>query len=162
MIAIRPITPDDIPGLREALDSVARERRYLAKLEAPSLERMRDFIGHNIAQDHAQFVAAENERVVGWCDITPGAHGEKHVGKLGMGVVKDYRGRRLGRKLLEATLAKARTKDFEKIELQVYSSNSAGCALYRKFGFTEEGRRQRARLVDGIYDDILLLALFLR
>ena len=161
MIEVRPITNDDIPGFRETLDAVARERRHLAMLEAPSLERMRDFIGHNIAQDHAQFVATDDNRIVGWCDITPGAHGEKHVGRLGMGVVKDYRGRGLGRKLLEATLAKARTKNFEKIELQVYASNAAGCALYRKLGFIEEGCRRRARLVDGVYDDILLLALFL-
>jgi hypothetical protein len=33
-----PIAEHHIAGLREAVDSVARERRYLALLEAPPLE----------------------------------------------------------------------------------------------------------------------------
>jgi len=162
MIEIRPIAIDDAASFREALDAVCRERRYLHSLAAPPLEKAREFIGKNIEKDHAQFVAVEQDKIVGWCDITPGSQGEAHVGKLGMGVLKSHRGQGLGRKLLEATLAKTRRQAFEKIELSVYSSNAPGLALYRKMGFVEEGVRKRARLVDGIYDDIILMALFLR
>ena len=50
----------------------------------------------------------------------------------------------------------------EKIELSVYCSNVAAINLYRNLGFEEEGRKKRGRLVDGSYDDVLLMALDLR
>ena len=49
--------------------------------------------------------------------------------------------------------------DLTRIELEVYASNSAAIALYRRFGFSEEGLKRRARFLDGQYQDILLMAL---
>jgi hypothetical protein len=43
MIEIVPISPAHIEGFHRTLDLVARERRYLALLEAPPLESMRAF-----------------------------------------------------------------------------------------------------------------------
>ncbi|HVU37005.1 MAG TPA: GNAT family N-acetyltransferase [Opitutales bacterium] len=158
---IRQITLAEVAAFHATLDAVARERRYLAMLEGPRLERVREFVAKNIEHDYVHLVAMDGPTAAGWCDITPGAHGEAHVGKLGMGVLKDYRSRGIGRRLLEAAIAKARTKEFEKIELRVYASNLPACRLYQKNGFTVEGVRKRARLVDGIHDDIVLMALFL-
>ena len=50
-----------------------------------------------------------------------------------------------------------RRRRIEKIELQVYASNRPARALYRKFGFAQEGRRIRARKLDGKYDDVILM-----
>jgi len=50
-----------------------------------------------------------------------------------------------------------RRRRIEKIELQVYASNRPARALYRKFGFAQEGRRIRARKLDGKYDDGILM-----
>jgi ribosomal protein S18 acetylase RimI-like enzyme len=164
MIRIRPIRETDIPAFREALDSVCRERRFLAALEAPPLESTRAFVANNVRRDLPQVVALDGEKLVGWCDALPGdpADGAARIGRLGMGVVKAYRGRGLGRRLLEATIAKARTLDLEKIELCVYGSNTPALALYRKFRFEEVARKERGRCVDGIYDDIISMALDLR
>jgi hypothetical protein len=46
-----------------------------------------------------------------------------------------------------------------RIDLEVFSSNQAAIALYRRYGFTIEGRRRKARHVDGLWDDIILMAL---
>ena len=62
---------------------------------------------------------------------------------------------------MDATIGKSRVIGLEKIELSVYSSNEAAIALYRSFGFEEEGRRRRGRLVDGVHDDVILMGLFL-
>jgi RimJ/RimL family protein N-acetyltransferase len=50
----------------------------------------------------------------------------------------------------------------EKIELTVHASNEPAIALYRSLGFEEEGKRRRGWLVDGAYDDIVLLGLDLK
>jgi ribosomal protein S18 acetylase RimI-like enzyme len=86
----------------------------------------------------------------------------RHVGTLGMGVLKDFRGRGIGRRLIEETIAQATQLGFEKLELTVHASNERAIALYRRVGFTEEGRRKRGWFVDGIYDDLILMALELR
>jgi ribosomal protein S18 acetylase RimI-like enzyme len=164
MITVRLICEEDIPGFREVLDIVARERRYLALVEAPLLESVKGFVGGVIKAGHAQFVALDEGRVVGWCDVLPGeaAAGTAHIGRLGTGVLPDYRGQGIGRRLLEAAIARARERGLEKIELTVYSSNHRAIGLYRKAGFVEEGRRIRGRFLDGIYDDVLLMALELK
>jgi len=46
--------------------------------------------------------------------------------------------------------------------LGVFSSNEPAIALYRSLGFQEEGRKKRGRFVDGIYDDVILMALELK
>jgi ribosomal protein S18 acetylase RimI-like enzyme len=162
MTTIRAIAKEDIPAFREVLDSVARERKYLAMLEAPPLDAAQAFIMGIIKAGHAQFVAETDGKIVGWCDAVPGAAGTAHIANLGMGVHRDFRGRGIGRRLLETTIARVRDQGLEKIELQVYASNAAAIALYRKFGFVDEGCRKRGRLVDGVFEDVLLMALDLK
>ena len=163
MTIIRPIREEDSPAFRELLDSVARERRYLAALEAPPLERMQVFVSGVVKAGHVQFVADDDGKLLGWCDALPGeaSAGTAHVARLGMGVHQDHRGRGLGRALMEATIEKVRARGLEKIELSVYSSNAPAIALYRKLGFIEEGRKIRGRCVDGEYDDVLLMGLMI-
>ena len=163
MITIRPIRESDIEGFRRTLDTVCRERKYLAALEAPEMERVRNFVRSNIKESYPQFVAEEEGEIVGWCDAIPGGatSGSAHVGNLGMGVLPSHRGQGIGRRLLEATIEGASKSGLEKIELSVYARNTAAINLYRKLSFEEEGIKKRGRLADGIYDDVLLMALHL-
>jgi RimJ/RimL family protein N-acetyltransferase len=46
-----------------------------------------------------------------------------------------------------------------KIELSVYSSNTAAIALYRRFGFTDFGMVRDHRRLDGVSYDVLLMEL---
>jgi ribosomal protein S18 acetylase RimI-like enzyme len=164
MILIRPAREGDGTAFHALLDAVARERRFLAALEAPSLERMQEFVDNNAKKGLPQFFAFDGDQLVGWCDAIPGdvSGGSPHVSRLGMGVAKTHRGRGIGRQLMEVTIARCRELGLEKIELGVYSSNEPAIALYRKLGFRDEGRRIRSRLVDGIYDDVIAMGLFLR
>jgi ribosomal protein S18 acetylase RimI-like enzyme len=157
---IAPLAPDDLEGFWRCLDAVARERRFLAFTQAPSLESTRAFVEANRADGAPAFVAKVEGRVAGWCDLTrPHFDGWRHAGRLGMGVHPVYRGAGLGRSLLEATLAEARARGFERIELEVYASNAPARRLYDRAGFEVEGVRRRCRKLDGRYDDAVLMAL---
>ena len=57
----------------------------------------------------------------------------------GLGILPEYRGLGIGSRLLEKVIEKAKEFGLEKIELHVYTSNKPAVALYRKFGFEEEG-----------------------
>lgn len=161
-IFISPIKEEYVEGFYRCLDEVARERKYLTFTEAPPLESVREFVLSNIAEGRVQCVATVDGRVIGWCDILPRPWpGFEHVGGLGMGLLPRWRGRGIGKRLMEAALAWAKQSGFERIELEVYASNAPAIALYRRFGFTTEGVKVRGRKLDGVYDDIVQMALFL-
>ena len=46
-----------------------------------------------------------------------------------------------------------------RIELEVFASNERAVRLYQSEGFMLEGRKRRARILDGTEDDILIMAL---
>ena len=98
------------------LDTVARERKYLALLQAPPLDATRSFILANIANHVFQFVAIKNDLVVGWCDISPlRMEGFQHRGELGMGVHPQYRGLGIGQQLAKRTIQEARANGLERL-----------------------------------------------
>jgi ribosomal protein S18 acetylase RimI-like enzyme len=78
-----------------------------------------------------------------------------------MGVVPEYRGRGVGRALVEATLPAARSKGLARIDLEVRADNAAAIGLYRAVGFKVEGvKRDALRLDDGRFD-LVVMALHL-
>lgn len=103
---IIPIAEEHIPSFREALDVVAREKKFLAFLEAPPLEDTRRFILKNIELRHPQFVALNANTVVGWCDVIPNRARivYAHCGTLGIGLLPEFRGKGIGRKLMQRLL----------------------------------------------------------
>lgn len=158
-ITVRPITLNDASDFHAVLDCVARERRFLRLVQAPPLDRSLRFIAANLKAGNPQYLAHDGDDVVGWCDITrSGEQGSEHCGSLGMGLLASHRGQGIGSILLTAVLNVARGQ-FERVELDVYGSNAAAIALYEKSGFVHEGCRRRALLRDGVYDDILMMAL---
>ncbi|MFB2561598.1 GNAT family N-acetyltransferase [Rhizobium sp. IMFF44] len=160
-IRIEPISTEYIEGFHKALDTVAREREYLSLLEAFPLEETRIFVLGMIEKGNPQFVALDDKKVVGWCDISRhGFSSHAHAGKLGMGILPAYRGRGLGRRLIETTLLAARNAGMERIELSVHSDNDRAIALYEKVGFVREGLARNSVRIDGRYKDAIHMAFF--
>lgn len=158
-VEIRPGTPDDDESFWRCLDAVARERRFLAMVEAPPLAEARAFLQQARASGMIQFVAIDHGRVVGWCDITPGRwKGLHHSGHLGMGVLPEFRGQGVGSRLLTAALEAARAAGLTRVDLEVFASNDRAIALYERHGFVREGVKRRARVLDGRVDDNIGMA----
>ncbi len=159
---IRPSRVEDAEGIQRCLDAVARERRHIAMLEAPPLEQVRSFVEAIAAGAGVQFVALQDEAVVGWCDVLRNPRsGFRHSAALGMGLLAPVRGRGIGRALLAAVLEGVRPQGLQRIELEVYAANRPAIALYEHFGFAREGVKQAGRVLDGEPADILCMALLL-
>jgi RimJ/RimL family protein N-acetyltransferase len=157
---IRPFTLADLTSFHRTLDAVARERRHLALLEAPPIGEAERYLRTALEQGAIHFVAEDDGRVVGWCDVTPRQQpGSSHIGHLGMGLLPEYRGQGIGYRILDTTVREGFGKGLTRIDLEVFSSNQAAIALYRRYGFIIEGCRRKARHVDGMWDDIVLMAL---
>ena len=159
-VEIIPIEKRHIAGFREVLDGVARERRWLAMLEAPPLPRVRSFVRNGLANGMVQFVALDGGTVVGWCDVNPKTHPTlRHSGVFGMGLAASHRGRGLGTALLRTTLDAAFGRGLTRVELVVRADNAAAITLYERHGFELEGHLRDYMIVDGVHHDALQMAL---
>jgi putative acetyltransferase len=160
-VIITPIKLAHAASFHACLDAVAREKRYLAMVEAPPLERIEGFVRDSVGADAAQFVALDGDHVVGWADIFPAwAHAVAHTGTLGMGLLPAWRGQGLGRALLLACIAKARANGITRITLQARADNAAAIRLYEAVGFRHEARLHNAMRFDGVYFDALQMSLW--
>jgi ribosomal protein S18 acetylase RimI-like enzyme len=84
-----------------------------------------------------------------------------HTAMLGMALLPAFRELGIGAALIDACLDWAIAQGIEKVCLHVLADNERAIALYRKFGFVEEGRAGRAiRYEDGRYVDDIVMGRF--
>jgi ribosomal protein S18 acetylase RimI-like enzyme len=161
-VEITYIRDDLILGWRAVCDLVAAERTYLGRVTLPPFDPNNPYPAKRIENGWPMYVALDGDAVVGWADVSPVDIPEcAHRGTLGMGVVASHRGQGIGGKLLDACLAHAPRSGMTKIELTVYTSNTAAVALYRRRGFTEIGVVRDYRRLNGVTYDALLMERFL-
>jgi RimJ/RimL family protein N-acetyltransferase len=158
---IVPIAEDHVAGFRHVVDVVARERKYLAFLEAPPLEETRRFVRKNIEKRYPQFVVLSAGSVVGWCDVVPNQTRllYAHCGTLGIGLLPEFRGQGVGRQLMLRTIDAAFAWGMSRIELTVRQGNDNAIALYKSLGFAIEGHHRSAVRIEGSYEDTYSMAL---
>jgi RimJ/RimL family protein N-acetyltransferase len=159
-VQIRRSTFDDFDGFYDCFAAICRERRYLALVDPPPKQASRAFVEDARQRGMVQYVAVVDGTIVGWCDIMPHAwEGFRHSGRLGMGIAAEFRGRGIGRRLVDATIRAARDAGLKRIELEVFSSNTNAIRLYEGCGFVHEGVHRRGRIIDGRVEDVLMMGL---
>lgn len=159
---IVPISETHIDAFWEAVGSVARERKFLAFIDAPPLESTRAFVQENLRGGWPHVIAVLEGRVIGWCDISGlGRPVYAHSGSLGIGVIAPFRGQGVGEALMRSAIEKARDKGLTRIELTVREHNKPAIALYEKLGFKAEGLHRNAIYLDGQYENQLSMALLI-
>lgn len=161
--AVRRATRADLEGYRRCIGRVAAERRWLVFVDTPPPDAIHQHVGGMIDRGLPVLVAIERTGdVVGWCDIyippfNPVREGFDHVGVLGMGLDAGWRGQGLGGRLLAAALAAAEALRIERVELEVFATNTRARQLYERHGFVVEGVRRRARKLDGRHEDVIMM-----
>ena len=163
-VTIRCAMPDDAAALLAQTRAVIDERCFLVtqpdEFDLSEEEQRSRIAKHVDAPDKLALVAELSGRILGvlWCE----AGSRKrlaHRATFHMLVEREWRGRGVGTALLQALIAWAEEHPaIEKLGLAVYETNRPAIALYRRFGFVEEGRRPRELKVgpDEYVDDVLM------
>jgi RimJ/RimL family protein N-acetyltransferase len=154
VIELRAAREDDRRSLALLYAAVAEERDGIAAEPPVDVER-------RAANWHLEstLVAVAAGEIVGEVSVEPMWFG---VGELGMMVAAGWRGRGVGSALVAAAIDWSRERGLHKIALSVFPHNEPAIALYRKFGFVDEGRRVRhMRRANGELWDLVDMGLLL-
>lgn len=112
--------------------------------------------------NYVQFIAEVDGKLVGAIDFKNG-NKEKisHQGAFAMTILPEYRNYGIGIALLETLINWAKNNSkIEKVCLEVMEDNLGAIQLYKNLGFFEEGRKAKGVKLDGSYQDLILMALF--
>jgi RimJ/RimL family protein N-acetyltransferase len=162
-VEIRPAQPRDAAQFIEVIRQVAAERRFIATEEVTWRPRMyRKRFRRSRTDQAATLVAVAGGRVVGSIGIRREEwRTNRHIATFGMSILKEWRGQGIGSALLAEALRWARSVGVEKVSLTVYPHNSGAVALYRKFGFVDEGRLSGQSKKSYGYDDEVIMSRWL-
>jgi ribosomal protein S18 acetylase RimI-like enzyme len=151
---VRPARDDDRLPLALLFAAVAEERDGIATEPPVDVEAR----AASWTLD-GTLVAVAGAEIIGSLHVEQSRFG---FGEIGMAVAREWRGRGVGAALLTAAIAWARERGLHKLSLSVFPHNAAAIALYRKFGFVEEGRRiKHYRRASGELWDALDMGLLL-
>lgn len=154
---LRAIRVTDAAGLAE-LHSQPRFRWGTLRPRYPSIDAVRKWL-ETRPSDNPHIVAELDGRIIGDAGLDLGKGRRSHAASIGMGVHDDFVGRGVGTALMAALVDTADNwLDLKRLELTVWTDNAPAQALYRKFGFVEEGVLRAYAYRDGAYVDALAMA----
>ncbi|HUO64029.1 MAG TPA: arsinothricin resistance N-acetyltransferase ArsN1 family A [Terriglobales bacterium] len=108
---------------------------------------------------HPVIVAESDGVVVGWgsLNVFNPRPAYQHVADFSVYVERAWRGRGVGRRLLERLVELARGIGYHKMVLSTFPTNTAGVRLYERLGFSRVGVYREQGLLDGRWVDTLIM-----
>jgi L-amino acid N-acyltransferase YncA len=150
--AVRAASVDDAKALAELFAAVAEERDWIATEPPVDIDAR---AAHFASTSDSLVVAEADSQIIGMLYLEVSPHG---FGEISMHVDRDWRGRGVGSALMQAAIGLDDKHSLHKLCLEVFAHNTAAIALYRKWGFVEEGRRARQyrRASGELWDSIVM------
>src|SRR3989344_3761849 len=145
-ITIRYPRWEDLDGMLKNINALARENTFIAVSEEKTKEEEMDFLCDTLKKmekNDEVFLVVESEgKLVGSTGVTrETAHARsRHVGDIGIVVLKEFRGDGIGQELLLTILEQAKNVlNLTLVQLTVFGVNDVAKSLYSKLGFIHAG-----------------------
>ena len=108
---------------------------------------------------HPVLIAEHDGHVVGWASLNVfnARRAYEQVADLSLYVERDWRGRGVGRQLLEALIGRATELGYHKLVLAAFPFNEAGMRAYGRAGFREVGIYREQGRLDGRWVDTIVM-----
>jgi len=163
-IVFRYPKTSDALGLMNLINSLVEEKSDIAKTTHVTLGQEKAWLADAIksikAKNKVMVLAEMDGTIVGSCEITRDPYDvSRHVGTLGIGIIKGYRGIGIGTKLIQETISEAKKiLRLKLVKLYVFDSNNVGKNLYEELGFVEIGRIPKGVYHNKKYKDDIIMA----
>jgi RimJ/RimL family protein N-acetyltransferase len=155
-VSIDRARAEDVDGLLDALAEVADEDRWISLEPGFDRAKLRQRFLGSVADDlQAVFVVRAGGRVVGSLGVY--RHPEFDY-VLGMSLVREWRGRGIGAKMLAVAERWGRERGLQELSLLVFPHNRRAIKLYERGGFVRAAvfEKDVTRKSGEIFDVILM------
>jgi len=162
-VLIRCVKEGDAKALNEYINILSKEQTFISyQGEEIPPEVEKEYIQKLLLkfknQEAVHLLVFSDEKIIGTSDLhmmdqSRGAI--KHNGHFGISILKEYRGKGLGKLLMKLVLDEAikNLHNLRLITLGVFATNELAIRLYKSFGFIEYGRLPEAFFRNCEWDD---------
>ena len=151
---------EDLEQIRQYINTISKEKTFIRfQGEGVSFEEEEKYLNGQIERIakklSVQLLVFSDGKLIGISGIDLRDRVEKHIGLFGITIAKEFRGRGLGSKLMQAVIDKAikSLPDLEIIILAVYAENDLARKMYENFGFREYGMLPKGLKRESGYSD---------
>jgi L-amino acid N-acyltransferase YncA len=157
-LRIRGASLDDAPAICRIYNQGIRDRIATLETEERTPEERAQWLTARDAR-HPALVAERDGDVVGWASLNVfnPRRAYEHVADISIYIEREWRGRGVGRQLLEALIAQATELGYHKLVLAAFPFNEAGMRAYGRAGFREVGIYREQGRLDGRWVDTIVM-----
>jgi ribosomal protein S18 acetylase RimI-like enzyme len=160
-VVLRTLRWEDLDDLLDFINSLVEEGANIIRAKKVSREEEIEWLSGTLARVEKGEVfclAAEVDgHVVANSEIVMGTGYSKHVGVIGIGIKKGFRGIGIGTEMMRALEEHARKIGLKVLTLAVFANNQHAINLYKKMGFIETGRVPKRFFKNGAYIDEIIM-----
>ncbi len=166
-LLIREAHPDDSEEIISYVNQVGGETDFLTFTKGEftkTVEEERSILQSYLdVENQIYLVAVVDNKIIGLLNLAAKQKPRlRHVGEMGVSVLKDFWGLGIGRLLVESLLQWAYCNPIiKKINLLVVENNLRAIELYKRIGFKEEGRFVNDFYLDDAYYDGITMGIWL-
>lgn len=164
-LTVREAVPDDAKELLTVLNQVRQETDFLTMDETDvnvSIEAQKIYLDNLYESDNnVLFVAFANKKMVGTISVHADNHYRiRHIGEIGISILKDYWGCGIGSILFEEMSTWAKNSGIiRRLELTVQQRNEKAIHMYERLGFQTEAIMARGAVdKDGNFLNVHLMS----
>jgi L-amino acid N-acyltransferase YncA len=157
-VDIRAAEPTDSDAIAAIYNQGIEDRLATLETETRSPEERRRWLAAR-GPRHPVIVGEVSGHVVGWASLNSfnPRPAYDNVADFSVYVERDWRGRGVGHRLLEALIVRSRELGYHKLVLAAFPFNVAGITLYRRLGFVEVGVYREQGQLDGKWVDVVVM-----
>ncbi len=158
-VILRKIRWEDLDDCIEFINSLVEEGADILRDTKVARDEEADWLGNRLARiekgQQIGVVAEVDGKLVANSEVEKGISYMSHLGYLGIGIKKGYRGIGIGTRLIQTLINESKKARLETLVLHVFDANETAKALYRKMGFKDAGRIPKGIHKDGKYMDLI-------
>jgi L-amino acid N-acyltransferase YncA len=161
-LAIRDATAGDADAICRIYNQGIQDRVATLETEERTPEERRAWLEARGPRHPVLVVIAptpEGSAVIGWGSLNAfnPRRAYDHVADFSLYVDRGWRGRGVGRRLLDTLITRAAALGYHKLVLSAFPFNEGGMQVYRRAGFREVGTYREQGRLDGQWVDTIVM-----
>lgn len=155
---------NDLKEIWQYINDLSKEKTFINyQGEEISLEDERkwlnDVIEKNEKSSSLHLFAESDGKIISSSGIEMQGRAQKHLGYIGLSVAKEFRGKGIGKKVMEVVIdeGKKNLRELKIVYLDVFGNNPIAINLYKDLGFKEYGKLPGGLIYRGEPADEILM-----